>query len=245
MNKIGNIKSRLLSKLTESYSKSDKSDMKDIIKLIRSNKEFTELYLFYEEIEKKYFSDKVIAEQFIEKIIPILKQKSEKVSSICKILDKKIGNISESYIPIYNDLDDLLEEDTLSNIDKKLIAKKNLFEYITTEKDGLVEESRTLVQNENLYYAILANNFNVLYENELTDAEKRELKDYMSLSDKEINAKIESLKEYIVGKVDNILNDDTDISLQEKLLSVKSEVERITPSKYNLYKLIKLKEGII
>ena len=89
MNKIGNIKSRLLSKLTESYSKSDKSDMKDIIKLISSNKEFTELYLFYEEIEKKYFSDKVIAEQFIEKIIPILKQKSEKVSSICKILDKK------------------------------------------------------------------------------------------------------------------------------------------------------------
>jgi len=245
MNGIGNIKSRLLGKLTESYSNRDKSEMKEIINLVRENKEFVELYLFYEEIEKKYIDDRQIAEQFIAEITPILKSKVEKVSDFCNKLDKKIGNVVEMNVPVYDDLDKLLEEDSLSNIDKKLIARKNLLKHLLTEKDDVVTESTTLVKNENLYHAILVNNFNVLYENELTDDERNELKEFISISDQEIRTKTEELKEEILGKVSSLLVEDADQTLVQKLEDVKNEVTRMKPTKYNLYKLQQLKSGLV
>ena len=56
-------------------------------------------------------------------------------------------------------------------------------------------------------YAVLVNNFNVLYENTLTDDEKVELKEILSLTNEEINSKITVMKEEINNKVDGLLNE--------------------------------------
>jgi len=44
MNGFGKIKTKILKKLVESYSSDNKNDVKDIIKTLKSNKEFKELY---------------------------------------------------------------------------------------------------------------------------------------------------------------------------------------------------------
>ena len=49
MNKIGVLKTKILKKLTESYSSQNKSEMKDILKTIKENKDFKELYLCQKE----------------------------------------------------------------------------------------------------------------------------------------------------------------------------------------------------
>ena len=54
MNSFGKIKSKILHKLGESYVSGNKSEMKSILKTIKENKDFKEMYLFYEEIENKH-----------------------------------------------------------------------------------------------------------------------------------------------------------------------------------------------
>ena len=61
MNTFGTIKSKLVKKLTESYISDKKSEIKEIVNIIRRDKEFRDLYLFYEEIENKYIDDPSIA----------------------------------------------------------------------------------------------------------------------------------------------------------------------------------------
>jgi len=246
MNNIGNIKSRLLGKLTEAYTKQEKNEIKDIINLIRENKKFVELYLFYEEIEKKYIDNQEIAKQYVEEIIPILKLKTEGVLSFCHKLNKKLGVVTELHVPIYDDLDVLVEEDNLSNIDKKLISKKNLLEHLTTKKEiDTIENGTPFVQNESLYYALLVNNFNVLYENELTNEEKNELSEFISISDKEIKSRIEDIREDVLDKISKLLLENSDEKITQKLEDVKNEVNRLTPTRYNLYKVQQLKNGLI
>ena len=45
MNKFGTIKSKLLSKLTESYASENKAEIKDILTTIKENKNFKEINL--------------------------------------------------------------------------------------------------------------------------------------------------------------------------------------------------------
>ena len=79
MNNFGKIKTKILRKLMESYSSKNKSEMKSILKIIKENKEFKEMYLFYEEIEEKYFEDKEVAKLYVEELNNILKHKSKNI----------------------------------------------------------------------------------------------------------------------------------------------------------------------
>ena len=91
MNKFGIIKSKLLTKLTESYANENKAEIKDILTTIKENKDFKEMYLFYEEIENKYIDDKETAQLFVEGVINILKQQVGDLSNFCTSLNKMIN----------------------------------------------------------------------------------------------------------------------------------------------------------
>ena len=135
MNKFGIIKSKLLTKLTESYANENKAEIKDILTTIKENKDFKEMYLFYEEIENKYIDDKETAQLFVEGVINILKQQMGELSNFCTSLNKMINVETINENEIYNSLDILIENDTLFNIEKKVKAKKKLIEHLTTKKE--------------------------------------------------------------------------------------------------------------
>ena len=245
MNKIGIIKSKLLKKLTESYGSNNKSEMKSILKSIVENKEFKEMYLFYEEIENKYIEDKETAQLFVEGIINILKQQMDDLSTFCTSLNKMINVESFNENEIYNSLDILAENDSLSNIEKKVKAKKKLVEHLTTKKSvKTIVEGGTYTANENLLHAVLVNNFNILYENTLSQQDKEELKNILILNGEELVTKTSELKEAILTKVQNILSESKDVDLGVKLESVRTEVTTMEPSKYNYYRLTQLKNGL-
>ena len=134
MSKFGVLKTKILKKLTESYSNQNKTEMKEILKMIKENKDFKELYLFYEEIENKYFEDKDTAKLYVEELNTILKNKSKNISDFCNKLNTKLNDIEINENEVYSSLDTLLEEDNLSNIDKKVLSKKKLVGHLTTSK---------------------------------------------------------------------------------------------------------------
>ena len=244
MNKFGTIKSKLLSKLTESYASENKAEIKDILTTIKENKDFKEMYLFYEEIENKYIEDKETAKLYVEGVITILKQQMDDLTTFCTSLNKMINVESINENEIYNSLDVLIEKDNLSNIEKKVIAKKKLVEHLTTKKEIKESKDSTLVPNETLLNAVLANNFNVLYSNTLSESQKEELKNILSISYDDLITKSNELAESVIKQVSTLLSESNDIDLSTKLKAVKDEVTQMHPSRYNYYRLNELKNGL-
>jgi hypothetical protein len=245
MNKFGVLKSKILKKLTESYSNKNKNEVKDILNTIKENKDFKEMYLFYEEIENKYFDDKEIAKLYVEEIQSVLKDKSDKIASFSKNLNTKLKDVEINENELYSNLDLLVQSENLSNVDKKIIAKKKLVEHLTTKKEIVKKEDAQLVENENLLYAVLANNFNVLYNHSLNESQKKELQGILSLTDEDLEVKISDLKESILGQVGSILSESKDGDLTGKLTKVKDEVNEMKSSKFNYYRLVQLKNGLV
>ena len=245
MNKFGVLKTKILKKLTESYSNKNKGEVKDILNTIKENKDFKEMYLFYEEIENKYFDDKEIDKLYVEEIQSVLKDKSDKIASFSKDLNTKLKDVEINENELYSNLDLLVQSENLSNVDKKIIAKKKLVEHLTTKKEIVKKEETQLVENENLLYAVLANNFNVLYNHSLNESHKKELQGILSLSDEDLEVKISDLKESILGQVGNILSESKDGDLTGKLTKVKDEVNEMKSSKFNYYRLVQLINGLV
>jgi hypothetical protein len=248
-NKVGILKTKILKKLTESYTSDNKSEMKNILKLIKENKDFKEMYLFYEEIENKYISDKETAKLYVEGLStmlnnPTLKGNKNNLEMFCKSLDKTIGDVSINENELYSALDILSEKDALSNIEKKVISKKKLVEHLTTKKEINESKESTLVPNENLLNAILTSNFNALYSKTLSESEKEELKNILSIPHNEIESKTVELKESIINQVSTLINEANDNDLLDKLKTVKDEVVQMQPSRYNYFRLNELKNGL-
>ena len=244
MNKFGGIKTKLLNKLTESYAKENKAEIKNILTTIKENKDFKEMYLFYEEIENKYIDDKETAKLYVEGVVNILKQQMDDLTTFCTSLNKMINVETINENEIYNSLDILIEKDSLSNIEKKVNAKKKLVNHLTTKKEIKESKDSTLIPNENLLNAVLTNNFNALYSNTLSESQKEELKNILSIPYDEIITKTTELKESIVSQVSTLLSESNDTDLSTKLNAVKDEVTQMSPSRYNYYRLNELKNGL-
>ena len=244
MNKFGTIKSKMLTKITESYSKQNKNEVKDMLNTIKENKEFKEMYLFYEEIENKYFDDKEIAKLYVEEVSNVLKSKMSEISVFCESLNDTLKNVEINENEIYSALDQLTEKETLNNIDKKIISKRKLIDHLTTKKDINESQETKFIANENLLHAVLANNFNVLYSNTLSEEQKVELKTILDLSSEDLENKTSELKESILNQIGDIINESKDSEMVTKLSKVKDEVLKKEISKINYYRLTELKNGL-
>jgi hypothetical protein len=247
MNKFGFIKTKLLNKLTESYAKENKAEIKNILTTIKENKDFKEMYLFYEEIESKTISDKETAKLYVEGLSTYFSQPMgnwNNLNIFCESLNKKLGNEEVITNELYGSLDILSEKDSLSNIEKKVIAKKKLVEHLTTKKEITESKETTLVPNETLLNAVLANNFNALYSNTLSESQKEELKNILSISYDDLITKSNELAESVIKQVSTLLSESNDTNLSTKLNAVKDEVSQMSPSRYNYYRLNELKNGL-
>ena len=247
MKKFGIIKTKLLSKLTESYANENKAEIKDILTTIKENKDFKEMYLFYEEIESKTISDKETAKLYVEGLSTYFSQPIgnwNNLNIFCESLNKKLGNEEVITNELYGSLDILSEKDSLSNIEKKVIAKKKLVEHLTTKKEITESKETTLVPNETLLNAVLANNFNALYSNTLSESQKEELKNILSISYDDLITKSNELAESVIKQVSTLLSESNDTDLSNKLKAVKDEVSQMSPSRYNYYRLNELKNGL-
>jgi hypothetical protein len=243
MNKFGILKTKILSKLTESYSTQNKKEVKDILSTIKENKDFKEMYLFYEEIENKYIEDKEVAQLYVENLSPLLKLNNDAIKEFSKSLDTKLSVSNVEPNELYEALDTLSENDKLSNVEKKVTAKRKLIEHLTTKKEIVESASKNVTPNESLLHAVLANNFNVLYNATLSESEKEKLKEILSIPYAEMLTNTNELKESILNQVDGLLKEATE-DLATKLNNVQKEVKEMQPSKYNYYRLLELKNGL-
>jgi hypothetical protein len=246
MSKFGELKNKLLVKLAESYENNDKKSIKEILKVVKKDKGFKEMYLFYEAIENKYFEDKEIAKLYVEEVASLLKSKLEETTNFSKkynILVEDVCGVATN--PLYENLDLLTEQQNLTNLDAILMAKKELVNYLTTKREVVKEEvSSIIVPNENLLYAVLTSNFNALYGNTLSEEEQVELKSILEIPAEEVVEKVKILKEEILLKVYGFLTECKNVDEAKKFEEVKNEILTMSGNKLNLYKLKQLKKDL-
>lgn len=245
MNNFGKIKTQILNKIVESYNSNNKSDIKKILKLIKEDKDFKDLYLFYEEIEKVTISHPGSAELYLETVEPLLIEKLGKSKKTIKKVSELLENTEVVSNELYDLLDVISEKTELKNLDKKVTAKRNLIEHLNKSKDLTENQNGVCVQNESLLNAVLANNFNILYDKTLNEDEKIELKTILSMSNDDLITKTEEIKESILGDVSKMLSESNDKDLKEKLTLVKSEVTSMWANRYNYFRLKQLKNDLI
>lgn len=242
-----NFKKQILNIFTESFSKNDKSKMKELLMLLKENSELKDLYLFYEEIERKYIDNKNLAEEYVNLLSEQLKGKNKIFADkmIKNLLNENVEDYDVENSELYSQLDTLLEEDNIRNIDKKIIAKKYLVEYLTTKKEIESEDNEDIepTLNENLLNTVLTSNFNTYFNNVLNEEEKQTLKDILSLNESELKINFNTLKEEVSSKLESLITESNG-ELKEKLEMTKNELSSMKMNKYNYYKLMQLKNGI-
>jgi len=244
MSNFGNVKTKLLVKLTESFTSDKKSDVKDLLKQIKSNKNLIEMYLFYEDVENKHIPNVDTARLFVEQIENLLVEKS-------KLLGEEefnLSNILKSVTPlkneIYDCLDVLSEQSSLLNVEKKVNAKQRLISHLTSPKSSNVSESTSYTDNQSLLTAVLVNNFNTKFTDFMNEEQKETFKKIVSMKSEELNREMNSLRESMSQKIEKILTESSDSSLLTKLTEVKKNITESEISKFNYYRLIELNKNL-
>jgi hypothetical protein len=64
------------------------------------------------------------------------------------------------------------------------------------------------------------------------------------MSHDELISKSNELSESIINQVSTLISESNDTDLANKLNAVKDEVSKMSPSRYNYYRLIELKNGL-
>ena len=159
---FGQFKSSIINKLVDLYESENKTELRDFLNEIKSNEDFKELYLFYENIKNVELNDGETAKLYVENMEPFLIEKTKKVKPILESMRKKLSNVDVEKNEIYECIDILSEGTTLLNLDKKVVAKNKLIQYLKTKKEIEVQDEEPIVFTENtkLLSAVLTNNFN-------------------------------------------------------------------------------------
>jgi hypothetical protein len=244
-NTFGDVKSKILKKMTDLYEKNNKNEIKEILSIINENTDFKKLYTFYEDVEKMELSLPGSAELYVETIQPLLIEHSKKIEKTNKKLEKYLKNVECETDELYKNLDALSESVSLNNLDKQVLAKKKLIEHLSTKKEIVESKNEKHVGNEKLLMTLLSNDFNSYFGRTLSEEDKTKLKNILSLSNEEIQTKTRDLSEEILTSINGILSESEDDELKKKLNQVKLEVMYTTPSKYNYFKLLEFKNGLV
>jgi hypothetical protein len=246
MTNFGELKTKILTKLTESYTNKKNDEVKDLIKKLKSNKQLSEMYLFYEGVENLNIKTKDKAKLYVESIEPILIEKKISLKKEIKEFGKLVKNIISESNDLYKNLDILSEENTIHNISKKIDARENLINYLTLEKEKETNDLPPVqIENYSLLNAVLVNNFNIKYADFLNEEQKEVFNKIVSMSNDDLLSEMKNIKTELTEKLDNLINESTDESVLNKLTSVKKEVSNSENTRYQYYKLVELKNGLI
>lgn len=240
---FGHVKNKVLVKLTESYGKKDfKENLKKYFKPIMNSTVLKEMYSLYEDIETMSFDDKETAQLYVEELSKVLKDKHHDVSKSVFDLNESLKGVEKTENPLYESLDVLSCPDKLGNISEKVVAKKSLVEHLTKNKVSDTLEVEQGV-NESLLNSVLVNNFNVSYDKTLSEEDKTKLKSILGLTQLEVEEKTKTLHESINSKLDDLVESDKEFKTKADM--VRKEISEMNYSKYNLYRLEDLLDGLL
>lgn len=244
MNKFGQIKSNIESLLTASYGKpSFKNHMKSFKKNIIDNEKLAEAYFLYDELSKcKGLSTDIVDEylnESIETIKNIVETQKDKLKEVYMWISE---NVKENSINNYSDIDTVVYNTSVRDLEKVLESKNTIKKLIITkDTNTTVSESLNIPLSSML--KIATNTFNKEYGN-ISEDDKKELKDLLSLDKDTLVEEIEKSKSIVLSKLSEKINESNDKELNDKVNQTISRINESENSLMSLYKLRQLERGL-
>lgn len=244
MNKFGQIKSNIESLMTDSYGKgSFKNHMKSFKKNIIENEKLAEAYFLYDELSKKKGISKEIVDDYVNESIETIKNIIVSESKNLKELNMWISeNVTKNVTNEYSDIDTVVYSKSVKNLEKVLECKNNIKNLIGQNSENVtVSESLNIPLSSML--KIATNTFNKEYGN-ISEEDKKELKNLLSLNKSQLSEEITKSKEIVLEKLSEKVNESNDEDLKQKVTQTIERINETKDSLVSLYKLRQLEQGL-
>tara|TARA_R110000764_G_scaffold209481_1_gene295124 strand:+ start:633 stop:1367 length:735 start_codon:yes stop_codon:yes gene_type:complete len=239
MNKFGQIKSNIESLLTKSYGKNAfKTNMKSFKSHIIENEKLAEAYFLYDELSKKKGLSKDIVDDYVNECVETIKgtltTESAKLKEVNMWVSEGLKTDSDND---YTNIDTVVYSTSIKNLEKVLECKNTIKKLLgETEEVTKVTESVNIPLSSML--KIATNTFNREY-GDISEEEKKELKNLLSLSKTELTEEITISKGVVLKKLTEKVNESNDEDLNNR---VNETINRINESEISLTSLYKLKQ---
>ena len=239
MNKFGQIKSNIESLLTKSYGKNAfKTNMKSFKSHIIENEKLAEAYFLYDELSKKKGLSKDIVDDYVNECVETIKgtltTESAKLKEVNMWVSEGLKTDSDNN---YTNIDTVVYSTSIKNLEKVLECKNTIKKLLgETEEVTKVTESVNIPLSSML--KIATNTFNREY-GDISEEEKKELKNLLSLSKTELTEEITISKGIVLKKLTEKVNESNDEDLNNR---VNETINRINESEISLTSLYKLKQ---
>jgi len=244
MNKFGQIKSNIESLMTESYGKgSFKNHMKSFKKNVIENEKLAEAYFLYDELSKKKGLSKDIVDDYVNESIEKIKNIIVSESKNLKELNMWISeNVTKNVTNEYSDIDTVVYSKSVKNLEKVLECKNNIKNLIGQNSENVtVSESLNIPLSSML--KIATNTFNKEYGN-ISEEDKKELKNLLSLNKSQLSEEISKSKEIVLEKLSEKVTESNDEDLKQKVTQTIERINETKDSLVSLYKLRQLEQGL-
>ena len=232
--KFGILKTKIENVLLESYKNNTfKQELKTFKKLVLENKNINRLYYIYDDLSSNKGINPEIANDYINEMVTLYENTVNKIipTDLKKIKDWV--NNSSVVENNYEVIDNLLSSGVL-NLESKISSKKIISETITknpvTDKEVVKVPLSTMVT--------MANKTISNYIDNLSESEKKEFNQMLSVDDSELEPKYSQIKESVVEKLNVMYNENHDHPTRK---TIRETIEKVSNEKYDKINYYKLK----
>jgi len=238
--KFGILKTKIENVLLESYKNNTfKQELKTFKKLVLENKNINRLYYIYDDLTSNKGLSNEIANDYINEMITLYENTVNKIipTDLKKIKDWV--NNSSVVENNYEVIDNLLSSGVL-NLESKISSKKIISETITkkpvTDKEVVKVPLSTMVT--------MANKTISNYIESLSESEKKEFNQMLSVDDSELEPKYFEIKENVVEKLNVMFNQNHDRPTRKTITETIDKISNEKYDKLNYYKLKSLYDNL-
>lgn len=239
MAKFGEIKSKIENTLVENYGKKEfKSFFKGFKTQILSNKNLSEAYFLYDSLSSKKGFSKEMADEYLNSSVEKLKEIFQKEDKNLVKLNEWINKVSKEKVENdYADIDTVVYmNNSVKNLEKLVESSLRIKKLISDKSE--VKETKTINLPLSSMIKVGTNIFNNRFS-DITESEKKELNNLLSMDKKTLEAQINESKKNVIEKLKSTLNESEDKELHNK---IHNTIEKINDSEISFLTLYRIKE---
>lgn len=236
---FGELKSKIETYLTESYSKQTLKDNIFVFEqLVLKNKNISKIFFLYDELSDKKGLNESTATEFIHESITAYENLANKVTPK-QIFELKswVGHVKCENK--YQDVDNLFSNNILT-LENKIKSKKVITESLKRQK----EESKEVVNVPLNSMIRVANKTVENYISSLNESERKELKKILSTPKETLIENYNNEKENVISKLYEQKDKESDSDTIKTIDQVLNKLQTESFSELNYYKLKQLNEGL-
>jgi hypothetical protein len=230
--------------LAPSHSSNQTAFSNQFKKIVLENKDIAELYYIYNDLTENKGIPVDLVNDYINESVEysqILVENNNKelsrINSWINSIDLH-GDVKN----IYETIDSVIYNNSIKNLENILESKKQISKTLSTSKKEV-----TIKESINLPLETMLKVANSKLNDEITnlsESEKNDIKEIVSLSKTELENRMENLKECTIENLKVKINESTESDLKNTIEKTVNKIQNSPVDFYNYYKLRQLQEGL-